>query len=757
MESFVEAVTSIVRKRDGFTTQGFQREKVVRAIRSAWLEARKTIDDVAVERVAQNVFRSLPEGTLDVETIQDTVEICLMKDKQFDVAKAYIVYRHQRSELREVRKSVDPAAIADYVALSKYSRYMPEMLRRETYDEAIDRVQVMHTKKFPKLREKITWAFDLVRNKRVLPSMRSVQFGGEAIESVNCRAFNCCATLIDRPEAFSEVLYLLLCGCGVGFSVQIEHVEKLPKLAYIDERKIVHHTIADTIEGWAEALKTLVKSHLEGHYVEFSYASIRPEGAPLKTSGGKAPGHFQLKKALEAIRSCLKAASGRRLRPIECYDILCHAADAVLSGGIRRSAMICMFSLNDSEMLYAKTGKWLETAGWRQNSNNSVVLQRGQVSKREFFRIFTMTQEWGEPGFIFSNSPDHLFNPCVEAALYPILHITPDNVGEAQQRTGRDLKVGDKLTGFSFCNLTSINAAKFDSMDDFLSAAEAATFIGTLQASYTKMPYLGGITEMIAERDALLGVSMTGMLDKTEIACNPTFQSVVAAKIVEWNKEFAELIGVNQAARTTCIKPEGTGSWVLGGVASGHHAHHSRRYIRRVIAKSNEPIFQFFKSKNPHMCQLKPNGDWVVEFPIEAPQGAVIKADLSAIQFLEMVRSTQLNWVRPGTARLVEDQNLTHNVSNTVHVADNEWDSVAEYLYECQDDFAAVSLLGVFADKAYAYAPFEAVLTPADEMYWNRLVSSYVPVDYTEMVEAEDGTALSGEAACSGGACEIAV
>ena len=594
-----------------------------------------------------------------------------------------------------------------------------------------------------------------MRGKKVLPSMRTFQFGGKAVEAVNCRAFNCCATLIDRTRAFSEIFYLLLCGSGTGFSVQFEHVDKLPAISYVNDNNVVHHSIEDSIEGWANALDALILGHVRGYYVEFDYSQVRPRGAPLKTAGGKAPGHLGLKKSLEKIREVLTGAAGRKLRPVETYDILCHAADAVLSGGVRRSAMICMFSLDDSEMLNAKTGMWYLTHPWRANSNNSAVLLRGEATSRQFKRVFEMVKQWGEPGFIFSNDINYMFNPCVEAALYPILKITDENLQEARRRIGPDVQVGASFTGFSFCNLTSVNAAAVGSVEEFQEAAKAATFIGTLQASYTKMPYLGPISEMISERDALLGVSMTGMLDNPEIACNPQVQRDTALKVVAWNREFAAAIGIRSAARTTCIKPEGTGSLALGAVAPGHHAHHSRRYIRRIIAKDNDPIFMFLRSCNPQMCVRKPNGDWVVEFPIEAPQGAILKEDLTAIEFLEKIRSTQQNWVVPGTARTEAAPGLTHNVSNTVQVKDDEWDKVADYLWRNQKDFAAVSLLPALADKQYSFAPYEAVTTPEDETRWNQILSRYVPVDYTKMVEEDDATDLQGEAACAGGACLV--
>ncbi len=1002
-----------VQKRDGTTVQEFQAKKIFEAIKGAWLECERPLDELRIRGIVAKIAKILPSDIVSVEQIQNQVENYLMRVEGLeDVAKAYIVFRRERAKARKARKTVDPQALADYMIPAKYARYREDLGRREVFSEAVDRVEGMHTRRFPQLGEDIKWAFDFVRQKKVLPSMRTLQFGGPAVEQINCRGYNCSYTLIDRPRAFAEVLYLLLCGCGVGFSVQFEHVDKLPKMAaVINKNRVAHHTIADNIEGWAEAINALITAHIEGYYVEFNYSEIRAEGAPLKTSGGKAPGHLGLKLAIDAIRNILVDASGRRLRPIECYDILCHEADAVLSGGVRRSALISLFSIDDSEMMYAKTGNWYSKAPWRQNSNNSVALLRGAVTEKQFRRIFEMTKEWGEPGAVFVNDLDYGTNPCQpgwttvltpdgirkfddidvgsviwsgklwtkvikkvetgikavfgfkthagifygtknhrivcagqkievgeaeaidislggaegcaspdpkvvmaglvfscaherkisdrhrfgnevtvrgflrglysangsivgdlitlkaasilvieqaqemlsslgipscytiniahenesekqsynlniadgrtafrnligfiqinkqeklneicerihpsgkkkltyeitettylgeapvyditvadsahtywtggllvsncgEIGLFPVLTVTANDLPKLLA-AGISASVGDKITGFAFCNLTSINAAKLTSLEAFEQAAKAATIIGTVQAAYTDMPYLGIVTELITKRDALIGVSMTGMLDKPEIACNPEYQRIVANKIIAWNTHYANALGINPAARTTCVKPEGSGSLALGGVASGHHAHHARRYIRRVTANEHESVFKFFQKYNPHMCRKKEDGDWVIEFPIEAPAGALLKEDLTALSFLDMIKSTQQAWVVPGTARNDEPA-INHNVSNTVQVKEHEWDSVENYLWTNQNDFTAVSLLPDIADKLFKFAPNEEIKTEADEARWNELIANYIRVPYEEMFEEDDHTNLKSEAACLGGAC----
>lgn len=733
-----------VRKRDGQTTQPFDVGKIESAVRKAWVEAEGTVDEAELGRIAVFVSATIRSAVADVEQIQDTVEIALMRAKRFAVAKAYIIYREKRAELRRERQHPDPSAVSGYIHASKYARYMPDMMRREVYEETVDRGEAMHLRRFahlPELAPLIKRAYDSVRRKEVLPSMRSMQFGGAAIEVNHNRIYNCSASLVDRTRVFAEAMFLLLSGCGVGYSVQYDHVEKLPPVAYVNPKRVVHHVVADTIEGWSDALDALINSYVDGYVVEFSYHEIRAAGSPLKTSGGRAPGHQKLKESLERVRKVLDNAQGRLLRPVECHRIMCHAADAVLSGGIRRSAMICLFSLEDSEMMNLKVERdWYEREPWLANANNSAVLKRDEVKEKQFKRIFKSTRAYGEPGFLFVDDYNHVTNPCAEIGLDPIL-VLPD---------------GTTRTGWAMCNLCEINAAKLTSFEDFLTAAWAATLIGTLQATYTDMPYLGTVSEQIVRRDALLGIGMTGMQDSPLIACNPEFQRIVAAQITAWNFEWSKLLGIRPAARTTCVKPSGTTTLELGSCGSGIHPHHSRRYIRRVTADELETVFQAFKAQNPHMCQQKPDGKWVIEFPVEAPDGATLKEDLTAVEFMDMVRSTQLNWVLPGTVRESGAPGLRHNVSNTITVRPDEWDTVADYLWEHRNSFTGVSLLPDDGDQVYAFAPFEAVKTEAQERRWNELVMGYKPIDYLAVYEAEDGTNLTGEAACSNGSCSIA-
>jgi ribonucleoside-diphosphate reductase alpha chain len=569
-----------------------------------------------------------------------------------------------------------------------------------------------------------------------------MQFAGPAIERNHARMYNCTFGICDRIEFFHQAMYLLMCGTGVGFSVEFEHVEKLPSLvASIDEGEVTHFTVPDTVEGWSDALCELVTSYITGKLVEFNYSEIRPRGSQLKTSGGRAPGHVPLRRALERCRDVLDGALGRQLKPIECYDVVMHAADAVIAGGVRRSATICLFSLDDGEMMNAKRGNWFEENPQRGRSNNSVKLLRNETSKAQFKRIFSKQKEWGEPGFYFSEDLAYGSNPCCEIGLNAQLNVD----GEIQ-------------TGWQFCNLTEINGAKLATEEEFATAVRAATIIGTCQAGYTDFPYLGEVTETICRREALLGVSITGMMDSPAIALNPEIQKRMADLAIEVNIEMAKKIGIEPAARLTCVKPAGTTSLLLG-TASGIHPRHARRYFRRIQANRQDPVYQHFAKKNPHMCEESVwsanKTDDVVSFCLEAPEDAILRSEMKALEFLKLVHSTQQNWVLPGTARPDSNPGLYHNVSNTITVRPDEWEDVAEYIWENRADFTGISMLHFTGDKAYAQAPHEEVVSAQDEARWNDIVANFAPVDFTEMHEQSDATTLQSEVACAGGACEI--
>jgi len=728
-------------------------------------------DDIPnVRPIAQTAVKNVnfdTENIADIDAIQDSVEKALMEAGFHDIAKSYILYRHQRDEVRKTREKPDNMAMADYCHIAKYARYRPEDTRRELHHETVSRVEAMHIHRFPGLEEEIRAAMKFVYDRKVLPSMRSMQFAGDAMLRKNARCYNCTYSLVDRPRVFQEAFYLLLCGCGVGFSVQWHHVNKLPALKPIDKKNVKHFTIPDSIEGWADSLGELVQSYIEGYYVEFNYSLIRPEGAKV-SSGGKAPGHIPLRDALENIRGVLDKAVGRQLRPIECHDIICFTADAVLAGGIRRSSLISLFSADDGEMMRAKAPENFRPSfgpndpglnRQRELANNSAVFVRGKTTKAQFSRLMELAQScYGEPGFFFTNDPDYGTNPCGEIGLNPRItgaeynEIIETFYGESGYPFIDD---DEQLSGFSFCNLCEVNVAALPEKEDFLAAVKAAAFIGTLQASFNRFPYLGVVTETIQRREALLGVGLTGMADNPTIAFDPFLQRKGAALAIEENKRVAALINIRPAARVTTVKPSGTASVVLGVVGSGVHPHHARRYFRRITAKPNEAPAQFFKKHNPHMIETKPNGDWSIVFPIEAPANAVTVKEEPAMDFLARVFSTYENWVKPGTANASLSPGLSHNVSCTVTVRDNEVENVIEEVWENRFRVAAMSFAPLTLDKLYPFAPREEVTTPEDEDKWNRLIRGYNHVDWTKFHELNDMTAPQAEVACGGGSCEI--
>ncbi len=601
------------------------------------------------------------------------------------------------------------AQLQDYVFTSKYSRYLPELQRRETWDEAIDRVIDMHRQHFAakgvEVEDLLAEVSAAMRQRLVLGSQRALQFGGEPILRKNARMYNCTTAYCDRPRFFQEALWLLLCGCGVGFSVQWHHIQRLPDIAHPQgaEQTFV---VPDTIEGWADALGVLLSCYFteqqpfpefHGAYVRFDYSQIRPKGAPIASGSGKAPGPEPLERSLELIRALLErcCTSGQtRLRPIDAYDVLMHASDAVLSGGVRRSATICLFSPDDIEMATAKTGNWFRDNPQRARSNNSALLLRDQTPREDFDRLMTSVREFGEPGFVWADDRDVTYNPCVEIGLWPQI---------------------DGQSGWAFCNLCEINMGAVETPETFATAARAAAILGTLQADYTGFEYLGPISERIARREALLGVSMTGMMEHPDIAFDPELQRRMATLILEVNESIAPRLDLPPTARATCVKPAGTTSCLLG-TSSGIHPHHARRYFRRAQANEDEPVVSFFRQHNPTAVEKSvwnPNGtDIVITFCIEARERARIKRELNAVDLLEHVKLTKANWIDGGRRpeRCIQPW-LSHNVSNTITVRDGEWEGVADFLYEHRNFFAGVSLLAEGGDLDYPQAPFAEVWT----------------------------------------------
>lgn len=602
--------------------------------------------------------------------------------------------------------------LQNYTFVSKYARWLEDKNRRETWKEAVERVKnMMHTAYADKnISEEINWAYDIMYKKKVLGSQRGLQFGGEPILKRHAKIYNCTSSYCDRLRFFQECFWLLLCGSGTGFSVQKHHVAKLPALEHNppqDQGTV--YTIDDSIEGWADALGVLLSSYFskpveefkqyKNCHILFDYSNIRPKGASLASGVGKAPGYEPLANGLEKIRSLLDrciANGQKKLRPIDAYDIIMHSSDAVLSGGVRRSASLALFSHDDEEMARAKTGNWYMENPQRARSNNSALLLKDSTTFEEFQTLMTSVKEFGEPGFIWSDSTEMTFNPCVEVGMWPV-----------DEETGK--------SGWQGCNLTTINCSSIENEEDFYERCKAASIIGTLQAGFTKLDYLGEISCRIFEREALLGVSLTGTMEKHDLILSEKVLRNGAKIAVDTNKEMAKKININQAARVTCLKPEGTSSSMLG-TSSGIHPHHAKRYIRHVQANILEAPYQHFKKLNPQACEKSSwsanNTDEVIKFPIEVPDGSKLKNQLPAVEMLSIVKDTQKNWVQSGKNKsLCTQEYLSHNVSNTVTVKPEEWDDVTKYIYDNRKYFAGISLIPQSGDKDYPQAPFTTVYT----------------------------------------------
>jgi len=609
--------------------------------------------------------------------------------------------------------------LSDIVVYNKYAKYVPKKQRRETWKELVTRNKKMHQSKFPDLKEEIEDVYKLVYDKKVLPSMRSLQFAGKPIDINNSRIFNCSFLPIDHWRSFSEVMFLLLSGCGVGYSVQNHHVDKLPEVRI--PKKTRRFLVGDSIEGWADAVKVLMKSYfgISTSRPIFDFRDIRPKGAELITVGGKAPGPEPLKECLFQIQKVLdRKEDGSQLSPIEAHDIICHIADAVLSGGIRRAALISLFDLHDNEMLMCKHNSWWELNPQRGRANNSAVVIRSKVRKKDFFTLWDkiVASNSGEPGIYFSNDKDWGTNPCCEIALRP----------------------------FQFCNLTEINVSNVESQEDLNRRVKAGAFLGTLQASYTDFHYLRDIWKRTTEKDALVGVGMTGIASGVVLKYNLEEAAKEAKKT---NKEVAKLIGVNKAARVTTVKPSGTSSLVLG-TSSGIHAWHNDFYIRRMRLGKNESLYKHLVKYHPELVEddfFKPEIQAIISVPQKSPEGAIYRTE-SAMDLLERTKKLNIEWVKAGHRKGAN----TNNVSTTVSVKPEEWDQVGEWMWENKNTFNGLAVLP-YDNGTYTQAPFEDIT----EEKFLEMESHLNKINLRKVIETTDETDLKDQVACSGGACEI--
>lgn len=621
---------------------------------------------------------------------------------------------------RKERTSMDISqkVLSDITIFNKYAKYVPEVKRRETWEELVERNMAMHIRKYPNMKEEIKSAYKYVFQRQVLPSMRSLQFGGTPIELSNNRMFNCAFSAVDHPAVFSETMFNLLGGSGVGFSVQKRHVERLPEIVG-PSNKQRRFLVGDSIEGWADAVKVLIKAYTLGKSDPvFDFRDIRPKGSRLITSGGKAPGPDPLRICLDKLRSVLNDSIGRKLKPIEVHDMVCHIADAVLSGGIRRAALISLFDKDDLDMLAAKSGAWWELNPQRGRANNSVVLKRDEITLEEWNDIWKKVElsGAGEPGIFWTNDYDIGTNPCAEISL----------------------------NSNQYCNLVEVNVSDVYTQEELNSRVRAATLIGTLQAGYTDFHYLRSVWKETTEREALLGVSMTGIASGGVLKLD--LEEAANEAVVE-NKRIANLIGINSSARITTVKPAGTTSLVLGS-SSGIHAWHNDYYIRRMRVGKNEPLYTYMVEKFPSLiedCVHKPHLEAVMSFPQKAPEGAILRTE-SFMDILERVKRFNLEWVNGGHV----SGNNKHNVSCTISLKDDEWEECGIWMWENKEHYTGISVLP-YNGGTYQQAPFEDCTKETfDEMF-----EHLKAIDLTQVKEEEDNTEAKDNLACQGGSCEI--
>lgn len=685
-------------------------------------------------------------------------------------------------------------SLSAYAKTSKYAHYVKKHKRRETWAESTKRVFDMHREKFkdiPEVLDMLPEIEQAVVDERILGSMRAAQHGGVELlgRKQDQKIYNCLFTYMDRVEVFGQLHHSLLCGCGAGYSVQLHHVEKLPQI--FKPRAVKgfplgkRYVVRDSIEGWADATQALMESYFSpyGEQLWFDYSQVRPKGSPISSGVGTAPGPAALAEALIKVNGILANVAKNEagvLRPIHCHDILCHIADSVMSGGVRRAAMIALFSPEDKEMATCKEGDWYDKNPQRARSNNSAVFVKDETTKEEFYQFIDMVggslKSFGEPGFAFFSSKEHGANPCFEIGFKPMLD--------------------DGRTGVQFCNLSTINGGAIDNPEQLYKACELASALCTLQASYTDFEYLGNVSEQITRREALIGVSMTGIADCL-ILNDPEVVKRGATIVKMTNQRVAKMIGINFAARTTCVKPEGTSSTVLQ-TSSGVHPWHSHRFIRRVRGGADEPLLKYIQQVNPAMVE-EVSGGLIVSFPCMVKQGAKVRSESSAVDLLDTVAFFKKNWVDAGKNEdLCVDSNLTNNVSNTINVEPDEWDAAIEKVWEGRDVYCGVAMLPSSGDMEYEHAPFSEVLSRKELigkygfftfvlsllsvlfLQWNKkiarpsndyeaccimlnrleqyehIVEEYEHINFANVIEENgDGVKIGDTVACSGGACDI--
>jgi ribonucleoside-diphosphate reductase alpha chain len=614
--------------------------------------------------------------------------------------------------------------LSDLKLHSDYFKWKEDEKRYETWEDACENIIDGHRKKYVDYADAIEpylqSAVESMKDQAVLASQRNLQYRYEQIMKHNTRMFNCTSGHIARNRVFQEIFYLALSGCGFGGGLSIPFVNNLSR---IQKRTLGTKTyvIEDSIEGWANSLGVIMSSYFvdeqpfpefAGYEVKFDYSQIREKGSFI-SGGFKAPGPEGLKQSLEKIEALIGkwlTNEGDKIRPILAFDIICHSADAVLSGGVRRSALNMIVDPNDDEMIHAKTGNWRQENPQRGRSNNSVLLLRSEVKKEQFNYLVQLNDGANDIGFVFANSWFDMFNPCFEILKIPVLD-TIDFSKIHYNDVEEYVKNNKEKFGIQGCNLTEINAEKCLTKDKFLRACRDASILGTLQAGYTEFPYLGPVSKAIFEREALLGVSITGWMNNPKLF-NAELLEEGAQMVKDINKEVAAVIGINQAARTTCVKPSGNASVVLG-TASGIHPEHSEKYFRIMQLNKESNTAKWLEGNMSFLLEesvwSSTKSDYVVFVPVENPKNGLFKKDMKGIKHLELIKLVQQHWVNAGTNHeLCAYQGVNHNTSCTVIIDDK--DAIVDYIWNERDFFTAVSFISDYGDKDFNQAPFTSVL-----------------------------------------------
>ena len=601
-------------------------------------------------------------------------------------------------------------ALSDYIYQSKYSLYREDLGRKEVWEESVERIHQMHLTHLgihapaalqdEWFMEQLHEAIDYYKQKKFVGSQRNLQFGGEPVLKSSAKSYNCSYSHCDRLEVFRETEWLLLSGCGCGLSVEQAHVDKLPDLLPLEEllEESEVFRIPDSIEGWSDAIHRLMEFFFVPGTTRpvFDYTDIRPKGSKI---AGRflAPGPDGLRIALDNIRKLLReavTAGQRRLSALQCTDIIAHLADSVLSGGVRRSALMILFSPEDEEMVNCKHGDWFSTNPQRARFNMSAALDRGQVAREVYERLFEAMRTSGDPGLYWRDEFGIGCNPCCEIGFRPV-----DQYGN---------------TGWQVCNLVSINGLCCTTEEEFYKICRCASTLATVQATYMDFAYLSPATRNIIESDPLIGVSIGGIMNNPQVLTNPNILSVGAMQVRQQNAKVARILGINPATRTTCVKPDGTVSLLLG-MTSGIHGAYAKRYLRSVEANIEEPNLKAYEEANPKAVQpniFKPTTDKKIFFPIEESEETLLRSELAGLKLLEYVKLVQQSWVIPGMTDM--NSPIKNNVSNTVDVPNDQWDVVRDWVWENQDYIAGVTFLSSYGDMDLPQAPMCRVATPEE-------------------------------------------